>query len=92
MDGETVPGTLEGCLKKACSQRSLAYIQTFVYFALYLATGIRGSDSQWVGHVDPEILNHYTHIHDQQSQEAMRRLMSNPIQRPVQGGEEQKTA
>lgn len=29
---------------------------------------------RWVGHVDPEILNLYTHIADQASQEAMRRL------------------
>jgi integrase len=29
---------------------------------------------QWVGHVDHEILKHYTHIHDAASQAAMQRL------------------
>lgn len=29
---------------------------------------------QWVGHVDQEILRHYTHIHDAASQTAMQRL------------------
>lgn len=46
----------------------------------------------WVGHVDPEILKHYTHIHDQQSQEEMKRVMGKPIQKPSQGGEEKKSA
>ena len=29
---------------------------------------------QWVGHVDPEVIKHYTHILDEASQAAMRRL------------------
>lgn len=29
---------------------------------------------EWVGHIDPEILRHYTHVHDEASQAAMQRL------------------
>jgi site-specific recombinase XerD len=42
---------------------------------------------QWVGHVDPEILKHYTHVLDQTSQAAMRRLAEGNPQTPQQGKE-----
>jgi hypothetical protein len=29
---------------------------------------------RWVGHIDPEIIDHYTHVHDDASQAAMQRL------------------
>ena len=28
----------------------------------------------WVGHVDAEVIKHYTHVHDEASQAAMRAL------------------
>lgn len=47
---------------------------------------------KWAGHLDAKILALYTHLHDDQSQDAMQRLMSKPITRPAQGGEEKKSA
>ena len=44
---------------------------------------------QWVGHVDQEILRHYTHIADTASQAAMQRL-SAANQRPLQQQQETK--
>lgn len=46
----------------------------------------------WVGHVDAEILRHYTHIHSRESQEAMNRLMKPISHRHEKGGDEKITA
>ena len=45
---------------------------------------------QWVGHVDPEVIKLYTHIADQASQAAMRRLAEAGNQTPAQAGKEAK--
>lgn len=46
---------------------------SFISHALTLGTP-EAIVRQWVGHVDPEILKHYTHIHDAASRAAMQRL------------------
>jgi len=43
---------------------------------------------QWVGHVDPEILKHYTHVLDQTSQAARRRLDEANQTQAAQSGKE----
>jgi integrase len=44
---------------------------------------------QWVGHVDPEVLELYTHILDQASQAAMQRLAEANNPKPAQEGKEE---
>jgi integrase len=71
------------------------HLHTFRHSFISYSISERESEAQiraWVGHVDAEILKHYTHIHDQQSQDAMGRLMNKSIQRPQEGGDGMKSA
>lgn len=46
---------------------------TFISHALLQGTPV-AVVKQWVGHVDPKIIEHYTHVHDAASQAAMKKL------------------
>lgn len=71
------------------------HLHTFRHSFISFAILRKESEAQvrkWVGHVDPEVLKFYMHLHDEDSQEALTRLMKNPITCPDEGGEEKKTA
>lgn len=46
---------------------------SFISHALLRGTPV-AVVKQWVGHVDPKIIEHYTHVHDAASQAAMKKL------------------
>jgi integrase len=68
---------------------------TFISDALLKGTPV-AVVRDWVGHVDPQIIQHYTHVHNEASQAAMQRLSeANKVLQPskeAQDGKESSSA
>lgn len=84
-------------LKKVLKKLGLpGHLHTFRHsFISYALSGKEASETtvrSWVGHVDEDILRHYAKTHDHVARAAMDSLMNKPITRPLQGGEEHKSA
>ena len=63
----------------------------FISHALSSPVASETTVRSWVGHVDEDILRHYAKTHDHVARTAMDALMSKPIKKPEQGGDEKKS-
>ncbi len=71
------------------------HLHTFRHTFISLALMNRVPEAvvrSWVGHVDPEILRHYTHVFDDRSQSEMSRIAGIPAKEPNTTTEENSVA